>query len=466
MKRLVLSLTVVSSVAACAGSGGVVPRSYRRGELESVPLRSVAVVAGVTPGVRPSSPRIEVSPFPSPASGAVDGGRDLDVEASAELARWTRKRLERVGFAVPTSSVADGSGLAAWRSDTEADAILVIRAVPLDDPVVYVDSGEAQVLSQGAEDTMVVPQRMSEERRLRGRVLLGQAFLFHAKTGARLWSRQLEGMPQDGQLRRGSKLLQLGVVADSASDSEAAVRSKASQAFVQGISEEFPVPTEGSARGSAAMAEVDVAAEARREAFLDAEHVQIEVATGWTLENIGASASADAGATALPDLGTGALAGSGGFQAVQLRGSYVTAGGLSFDGFAGWGSLLGSGVERTVYAQDALGNPVLERQVIEGGSMWGGGLGVGQLFLVGSDFFFHPKALAFAELWSYSTRPAGVLEDTDHSRLGAELRLDLGWVPFEGPLFFRIGAHARAGLDVAGPAFAGGGASVGVGALF
>lgn len=456
---------------ACASNFALSPRDYGREGLKEVPIQSVALVALSAEPARMTGPQIRVDAFHPPrVDQALNAGRSLN-EATAELLRSAAlSTLRERGFQAKALTTSSEATLAdAFEAAAEQDVLLVLRAVPLDQLYVREDSAVSQLVdaSSGDEGTGIqLPQGEGVANLTPGRLFLGQLFLFDVQTKARLWSRQLPGYPQDDTLRPEAELLRYGLAGEAARGlSPRGIVGGSAQAFVTEAMRSFPSPQKGSLKGEQMLAKVDVAGEARSEAFFDAQHLAIELGTGWTYERIETSVQLDE-ETSLPSLTTGALAPSGAFQLLQLRVSWLTAGGLSLSAHGTFGTIPTDFERRVVRADDPDTTQTLGTQRVGDAQVIGGGLGLGQLIGLGGGFFLHPGAVLYLEQWSYDVTPSAAFSASDHGRFGVEGRFDLWWTPNYGPLLLRIGGLARAGVDTAGPVYFGGGASLGVGALF
>ena len=460
-------------LALAAGVGGcAAPRSrgFVRSGVESVRLRTLDVVALAAEPGRPDALELELEPFDAPTRGPpLNDARPIWTEGSARLAEATRAALEARGFRVRVIEGAGALGLTEALAAAQGDALLVVRAVPLVDPLVRVDEVEAQILDLGGGGQVGIPQQVGETERRAGELWLGQMFLYARERGVRLWSRQLPGWPADGTLSADAPLFDYGWLTPrgEAPPPRARIRDRAARRFVDGTLRGFLATRDGDPGGAGVLAAVDPVLEERRQRFFDQTHLAIDVGSRWSLEQIGASAGLPNDEATLPDLGAGDLAPYGGVGLVDVRGSLVVPGGLSFDAYATYGVVPGARFDRRVFREAELGGPdVLGTQSAEGGAIFGGGLGLGRVWWLGPSLALHPAGLVFVEQWSYDVGPSTVFPQGDHVRSGAEARLDLWWTPSGGPFLLRVGGHGRAGIDTAGPAFLGGGASAGVGALF
>jgi hypothetical protein len=420
--------------------------------------------------------QLDVTPFPPPrVERPLDGGRRIDPARTRlfgqALAEGFRARGYEVEVAPPDAAQ---RSLEAALGAAKTDVVVVARAVPLERLYVLEERVEAQLVDPTGDGTGVrLPTAPTPARRTPGEIHLAQLFTYDRATGARLLSDQLPGLPNDGALRPDTPLLSYGVAGEEAAGLEGeALAEVALGRLASALLADYPSARAGTQAGRARLDALDLAAEVRRERFFDEDHFVVEVGTGWTVETVGGTSRLPAGGMEaagdeLPGLDTGAFAPDGAFRAIQGRVSWVAAGGLSLNGVLLYGAIPGD-YQRRVF-QDAptdAGEDRLATQTIEGGDIIGGGAGVGQLVPLSDGLFLHPSALLFAEVWSFDLSPASTFEDGDHTRLGLEGRIDLWLVPGGGPLLFRAGLHARGGFDLAGPAFGGGGASLGAGVLF
>lgn len=497
MKRwTVLALGV--SLAACAGkTGGASERSYVRPQLPEVPLRRLDVVV-VAANPIASPPHLDVAAFPPPKGGDPLRAAREDPDTVQALVVALRSRLKKAGFEVrffhslaasqaaapppevaalppaststapvelPTVTVApsavraaelpldDEASLDSLRADSDADGLLVVRVVPVDAFYLFESQSQSQVVDPSAGMRQPLPDDSAELRS--GRLLVGQAFLFDAKTGLRLWSRQLPDVPEDGRLRTDSRLLAYGVVRRPR-EPELMPRDKAkkaSSAFVRAMLAGFPSPQDGSAGGRAALDAVDAELDLAREAFLDDTHVALELGLGWGGERAGATVLLDG--NEVGSLDTGALAPNGLLRA-SPRLSYLAPGG--FVGSLGLSFGLAPGGFSRSYHRDNprpdLADPDHRsaRVSIDGARTLGAEVTAGYAFLLSPTLFLVPSAGAFGDVWMLDARPGTAIPDGDHYRFGVLGRVDLLLRPSErGPFFTRTGASARFGHDTAGP---------------
>ncbi len=457
MRSLVLAAAVLGG---CASS--VERRDFVRDRIGDVPLRSVAVVAVVSAAEALDDAEVDVAPFSTPmGSEALDEAREIDGSLSSEVAAAFAEALIRAGYDATPADVDPSDDLDAARSAQSTDAVLLVRAVPLDRLSFVDERPEAQVIDGSGEIGGVLPQRFGATRRLRGRVFLSQVFLFDRKTGARLFSQQVPGLPGDRVLREGVGLLDYGLTGAKARGVEAAELGKAAAAaFAARVVQDLPRPSRGTPEGRAWLDAVDVAGEAASERFFDTSHLVAEVGSGWSFEGIGTGSQLPDGAR-LPELGAGAFAPLGALQLLRGQLTWVVPGGFSLSGYAVTGEIPNE-FSRTVVSAPEGGNARLGSQRVGYGQLVGGGLGAGQVLGLGSRWFLHPTGFLFAEQWQHPVSPPGSFDGGTRTRTGIEGRLDVWWMP-AGPLLLRAGLHGRIGLDSLGPAFGGTGLSLGAG---
>lgn len=470
--RAVRAVGVAIALAAvgCGGGRSLNPRSFARDGVSEVPLRSIAVAAFQgSPAAIVDGSLENLEAFPPPGRNeALGSHRVLDRRGTMALGDAVVDALRARGFEARRLDADGDATVESLRASccADADGLLIVRAIPLDPLTALAEEAEIQVISpSGApsgEGALPIGQVQSVD--VPGRALLGQMFLYHAETGVRLWSEHLPGVPADRKLRVDSDLLEFGAAgAEAARLSGLELERAAAAGFARAALASHPAPR---ASGSLAQLEgIDVAAEERRERFFDRRHFALDVGAGWSFEEVGQSVGVPGSdPPELPDLTTGALSPAGALGA-ELRGSFITAGGLSFDAYLTYGRFLDDGFTRRVFADAGDPSFALGTQRVASEERIGGGLGLGRIFMVGDGLFLHPAALGFIEQWRFEVSPGTSFDRGDHVRGGLEGRLDLRWLPSSGPWMLRLGASARGGLDAAGPAFLGVGASVGVGIL-
>lgn len=490
----------------CAGGGAAnVSRTYERPELRQLRLQDLDVVVVAAP-VATSGPVLSVPTFAAPALAepvridSVDQGTEQALRGA--LASWLGAAGFRPKFlgappalvaplapaststtVVQTSSVvrampapapepAPTSGpepmatLDAILGASTADAVLVVRVVPVDAFYVFGTGGSKATAVDLSDGT--VSRIQAEKPELRsGRLLVGQAFLFDRVSKLRLWSRQLPEFPNAGRLADDDPFLRYGVVTDPARSPELSPSERAQKAasnFTKAMFASFP-PANASEQ-PAARAQVnaiDLAADVTREETLDDRETGVELHLGYGGESIGTAVTLDG--VALPDLSTGAIAPSGVLR-LGLGARHRAPGGFTVSGVAFFGRAPGEFAR--AYYQDGP-NPTgtsnrtaivsLERVQLYGAEARGG-----YSLLLTDALTLVPSAGLYFEAWSLKVTPTVVVPDDLHLRLGVVIGADLlyrlgqdsGWYLRGGPLL-------RVGLDFAGPAYVGGGLDVGVG---
>lgn len=467
MKRLFVGLLL--GLAACAASGSRNPRSYVRSDQEEIPLQKIDVVTMAAPRFGLDDARLDLQPYPPPnRSGPLQGARSSDPKETAELAKVILQRLEAMGFRAGLRT-ADTLELA-LAAPSEADAVLVVRAVPVEPLFVLEDAAGAQVIDPSlSEVNLQIQPGVGIARRVRGRIYIGQAFLYARPSGVRLWSVHIPDFPSDGFLHKDAAILEQGFVdarrgAPTLGDAH---RGKARVAFIESLLEALPPPRTGSEVGLTALEAIDVAAEEREQSFFDANHISVEVGTGWSFESLESQVRLPDD-TPLPTLSTGDLAPVGGFAGLELRLRWVLPGGTSFAAGAWFGSVPESTLERSVFrgGETPRSDDILGRQTLQGEALFGGAMGAGRLFVLDENFMFEPSLHLLLEEWSFRAAPAGAFEPGSHTRIGAEGRANLLWLPTSSPFMARLGGEAKAGFDTTGQLFLGVGLSAGVGLFF
>lgn len=461
-------LALGAAISGCATQTGRTPRSYLRSHQDEVPLARVDVIALSASRHPLDDARLDVEVFPPPDREArLAEDRLVDPVESEALSRAIVVQLEEQGF---ETRVLDVETLEeALTATGSGDATLVVRAVPVEPLFLLEDVDGGQVIDPGSADAnLQVQPGLGLARATAGRIYVGQAFLYTRPNGVRLWSEQLPDFPRDGFLRRDGALLGQGAVGSAAANRPvAAMRASARDAFLTRLLQKFPTPRAGTESGRIAIGSLDAAAEDRRQSFLDASHLSIEVGTGWSFELL-ESEVALADGTTLPSLGSAELAPNGGLAAVELRFRWVLPEGTSFAAGGWWGVIPGGGIERSVFRGGEVEreDDILGPLRITGETLFGGTLGVGRVIFLGTSWLLEPSVHALVERWEFSASPAAAFSPSSHTRLGIEGRLDLMWLVGGGPFMIRVGGEAKGGLDIDGQLFAGFGASTGLGLFF
>lgn len=477
-------------LGGCAGSSSnLSAREYRRAEADSVRLKKLEVVVVVAGPPRVVEDRLDVQGFPPPELDAPlsVGAHEADTERA--LVAWLKDRLRAQGFeatihaknqptleaAVVTSSLSAPppapppapslpESLRSIFAESSADAVLVLRAVPVDAFVIDVGTGTR------LEETPLGRQQVRDYRpeKHEGRLLVGQAFLFDRASKLRLWSRQAPDFPEEGRLTPEHPFLRFGFVASSTltappSTKERAIRG--AERFGAAILEGLPAAGEGSSEARAALDALDATAEAKRDAFFDQGHFAIDVAFAYGAETSQLELNLDQ--KPLETLGAGAFTPSGLIRGIP-RVSYIDSSGLAISVSLPIG-VAPSGFGRTYFRDNEnanLGDP-LDRAIrtkITSSLLLGPELSLGALLHLTDSVFLLPRGGAFFEVWNVSATPKEVYPNLSRSRLGATVGADL-WLRASETLYFRGAADLRVGADFDGPFLFGMRLSVGIGIL-
>lgn len=254
------SLMAAAVALAMAGGGcagaGLSARRYRYPAMEDVPRQSVRVLLVVDDAVQMQegdSGRIGPTLAPPPLSDlrqpvggmrAAAGGRPIDDRTRSVIAQTARQAatqsLGELGFAVHGVVTASSSrSLEAHLSAADADALLVLRLRPLTRVVTVRPAKEAVPVQSSVDAVGALPvQRAAlSRRRLRDAfILLGQAFMFHAESGTRLWSWHLPFVPASSVFYEGASLGTLGIYLDDANAGARDVRiEKTVRAYLDAV---------------------------------------------------------------------------------------------------------------------------------------------------------------------------------------------------------------------------------------
>jgi hypothetical protein len=473
------------ALVACAHGAPVAERSFVRADLGELPLVRVdVVVVASTP--QATGPRFEVETFAPPALEAPLAAPAEDVETREALREALEAALAARGFrtrswvlgtagaeALPvaplplsdtstrpsgvqlTLAPAPGPGVLSARATlrdalaaSDADAVLVVRAVPVD----AFHLMEAGRRGPQIDPTLAsVAQQLPAESPVRrsGRLLVGQAFLFERSSGLRLFSRQLPDFPSDGRLTADARILRQGLVEPAGSGplSGADRARRSAPGFVKVVLDGLPGAQVGREEERQRFAREDALAEAQREAFLDQGHLGLEFGVRGSAERAGATLREG------PALDTKAVAPAGVWRVVP-RLAWQRPGGLTFAvalpvGFA-------PGQFSRSYFRDATntapGASAFGATLkLDGVATAGAEASVGWTFAPSPSLLFAPAVGAFFDVWMLSVSPAALLSDR-HLRFGvlAEVSALLRPDP-SGPLFLRGGAGLRLGGDDSGP---------------
>jgi hypothetical protein len=486
--------------AGCASARVSTERSYVRPNLDKLKLETIDLVVVAAGPPRAAGVTMDVHGFDPPAldKALLAGGED---EAThVELARAVAERLGFAGYAVSLILRANPSSEAlsvrsAPRTETStsvattnpeiatatsapslppprapaavpgltgettladllkkstADAVLVVRVVPIDS--FYVDLGtgtRTQVTELGRERIEDVRPAARQ-----GRLLLGQAFLFDRETGLRLWTKQLPDYPEGGRLVPNHRFLQYGLMYEP-NQSAAPPAERAAPAadrFTKAMFKDFPAAHPGSDEARRALAAVDVEQESEREQFLDRGHLSIDVGAAWGAEN--ARLEGQLGGTAIPNLGTGAVAPAGIVRLVP-RAFYLAPGGLALSlafpvGYAP------SGFSRS-YERD---NPTLNAAdpndraatvKVSSTTTFGAVATIGSARFWTPTILYIPNVGLYGDVFSAKASPASVIGSPTHTRIGAQGGLDVLIRTENTPFYGRLAGNLKLGLDLGGP---------------
>ncbi|MCC7385449.1 MAG: hypothetical protein IT384_26605 [Deltaproteobacteria bacterium] len=510
MRRCVGALALVVG-CGCATAAGVAERSFERSEAQRVELRTLDVVVVSAGPPRIAEERFNVRGFEPPEADAPLVVGPEDPATRDALVQSVRDELARRGFTVRlfhsaagvpgaarsatvarartatatkarTSSMTPAESgthdesvtpaeadallgtettLASLLGSSQADAVLVVRAVPVDE--FTLDYGKGVYVQNTALGRQKV--RDYQPVRRRGRLLVGQAFLFDRRTGLRLWTRQAPDYPDEGRLEPGHPFLRSGVVLAEGQVLEGgALAAAATQQFVPRILDGLPSPKAGDPDARAALDAMDPSAETARQSFLDVGHVVVDVSAGYALETMSMELSFHE--QPLDALGPGALA-PGGLLRLTPRLGYLGAGGTLFS-LGVPVTYASAGFGRTYFQENpspTAGDPDARAvHVVAGGILSGGiELQIGTLIHLGGDLSLVPRGGLFGDVWSIDAGPAETVPKGARVRAGGLLGADV-WMRGER-LFGRLGLDGRLGADFEGAAAAGLSLSLGFGLL-
>ncbi len=512
-------LAAVLTTGCVASSGSGASRVYQRRDLDKVPLRSIDIVVEVA-NSEFSELELKLRPYPPVSFDSALGQRATDAQAENAVVRSLARQLKKLGYqlssgprpnlvpavaqklplqvktsslsvtsttsatvppvvaVVPKKGVQSAVSLKIVGSQTlrevceasTADAVLVVRAIPIDR--FYIFQEQINAAQEFAETENVATGGVGGNVRGRrpvlheGRLLFGQAFLLDRRTGLRLWSKHLPDFPENGEIIKGHPILEYGIWGLPGQVAEGAERATSSaEAFTQRILNGFPFSHVGHQGYGQELSKIDVEAESRAEEYLDQGHLYLEIGTGWSLEQIGTDVVLDE-SVPLPSLGTGALAPSGAVRFARPRFTYVASGGWSF-GLEGSFGTVPTNFSRSINLDDPRSNPSnpMPRTgvlAVDSASLVGGELQLGKLFFIGENLHLAPRAGLFLEAWQYSISPPDLVSSSDHLRGGVHVGTDLHWL-LAAPFYWRVGGGFRLGLDNQGPGYLGFDLSTGVG---
>ncbi len=374
----------------CLGCASTQGRAYYRKGLGKLPKQSVALfVAAAPPTESGEQFRVETpGPVERDTTLALDATDPAMTEA---LASAVVQQLEAKGYTV---AAFEGPTIAG----AEADLVIVVRVQPLDrffvsKRTVY----DLQASRQGA-----AMQRPRLEPR-QGRLLVGQAYAFDAKTGLRLWSRDAVDLPSEAWLDPDSALLEYGVVGPHDDLANAAAAAFTAKTFAR-----FPGATEGDASTRARFDAIDVERDERMLAAVDRTKVLVGVDASWGYDSIGARVE---GAGEGVRIDTNALAPSGTFRFTphldaRFRGGVTVGVGVPI-GFAP-----GSYSEVFVNQDRAVAVAFSSPEYL------GVQLGVRYDRYASPDFHVRPGGGLFIDGWRIGADPRGTIEGDVVTRYG------------------------------------------------
>lgn len=516
---------LVGLLAACTGTTGALQRDYVRPILSDLTVQTLDVVVEVAGPPVASPPSLNVPSFQPPEWSSVLRSAKSEPATREALVQALSKRLRGLGYtkvrflhaggdatpapaaapvvtpappvetstaptpsgassvtvappppaAVPPPSpgleqapLAQGVTLREVLDSSQADAVLVVRAVPVDAFYLFEATGETSVLDPGAGGLAASQAPVEDRITLRsGRLLVGQAFLFDRETGLRLWTRQLPDYPEEGKLRPDSKLLEYGFVTPEGSPElmPADKADKAAAAFSTAMFSTLPRAHTGSDDARAQLAALDAGAEQSKQTFLDESHFILQLDASWAAESAGLGLAIDD--EPLEGLGTGAIAPSGLFR-VTPRLGYQSPGGFVLTLGVPIG-IAPNDFARTYHRDDL--NPNDADRGNSGAAVsvgttntFGFEVGAGWAFLLSPQLQVRPEIGGLLDVWSLDAGPAAVVETSRIYRFGVFGGGDLVYrFSEESSWFTRAGTRARVGGASAGGAFFGIDVNLGVG---
>jgi hypothetical protein len=494
---MAIALPLAVALSACVTSARNVERTFVRKDIGELQLRSIDLVVVAAGPPRSAAVNLDVKGFdpPAPDRPLLLGQQDRSTET--ELSRAVAEQLRSNGYAVnlilhadrpspdvralplspqpspllqtsttatiapslqPTAtatsarpSLGASTTLRDILNASTADAVLVVRVVPID--TFYVDIGTGTHV----EITPLGRERIEDVRPVarQGRLLAGQAFLFDRKTSLRLWTKQLPDYPEGGRLVPGHKFLDYGVTYEpnqSVPPPDARAEA-AALAFTRTMFRDFPRAHGGSEAARRSIAGVDVEEETLEETFLDRGHLAVELGAGWSAEH--ATLDATLGADPLPTLGTGAVAPAGFVRAVP-RLVYTAPGGFVL-GIAVPFGYAPSKFSRS-YQRDnpnfSGADPNDRIAVVKIGHSTSYGLEAtaGRAQFLTRSILLVPNAGLFGEVLSADASPTTVIDTATHTRIGVLGGADLWWRPAEDSVIYgRLAGDLKLGLDLGGP---------------
>jgi hypothetical protein len=335
---------------------------------------------------------------------------------------------------------------------------LVVRAVPIDRFSMVEVGTEIHSVNLGLG---VV--RTDKAREHKGRLYLGQVFVFSSGGGLRLASRQAPDYPDGGRLTYGHPFSEYGLVLkDEVPELTPETAEFAAERFagrmLEGLLPEAKSGAPGELRRLTATADDD----GPLQVFLDEVHIGVELGLQHRLESL--EAPLRLGDQPIAALESGDFAPSGIFQ-LYPRVTFWSPSGVIF----GLGLPLGfatNDLKRTLLLDAPDGGDALIRRLEVDGLQLVGLVLDGSLLVPLSKLrpilFLLPRAFVSTELWFLA---GGDGASRTRTALGAGA--DLLYRPAEGSVFIRFGLEGRVGLDfVQGGLLTGFAGTLGSGWLF
>jgi hypothetical protein len=479
MNRLSICVLLASFLVSACASERNVQRSFARSDLSEVPLKTVEVFVFVAGPPRESGDTLDVKSFDPPEEDLPLAVGNAEPATQRALTAAVRSALEAAGHrvifaggqtpAIQTSSTAtitdDGPGAARveqaplppsmtlreLREKSTADAILVVRAVPVDRFIIDFGAGSRIEITALGRERVIEVKPVPHQ----GRLMVGQTFLFDRKTGVRLWTKQIPDFPDGGHLTDGHPFLSYGFVAGPTETvtppSQDDRAQPAARAFVSKMLADFPKAQEGTSEMRARLDDTDVAVEQEVQSFFDEGHLMFDVAARF--QHGPTTMGLELQSQALPELTTGALSPNGSFGVVP-RAGYLTAGGWAFS-LAAPLAFIPNSFSRSYHRDANEGDQFLgdanAKVNVSGGMSFGLDATVGPTFLLSPTMILVPNAGAFFEVLSFDATPSSVVRNASRTRLGLVGSTDLWIRPSPSSTFFgRAGFGLRLGVDTTG----------------
>ncbi len=506
---------LASGLWSCASAGGG-SRSYERAGLNELTVRSLDVVVSISGPPMASPPVFTVPAFDVPRWDSVLRAQQEDAATQDEVVKVLRRRLAQGGYTfrmlhggqapamltrtqppIETSTTpvghsairepgstpgarpeevaeeqpsrADSEYLAHGRTlrsvldASEADAVLVIRAVPVD--AFYIVETVDQLGAQDSGFGLIAGQAVLQTQSVlrTGRLLVGQAFLFDRKTGLRLWTRQRPDFPDDGRLLSDAKLFDYGVRTPKGGSEmmPADKAAQAAQAFVNAMLKKLPDAHSGTEAARVALATIDPQQEGATQSFLDEGHYVLQLDGSWSAETAGLDVQlgVDAQEPTRETLGTAALAPKGVYR-VTPRFGYLSPGGFLFSvgvplGFAP------NAFERTYFRDNPNrndGDPddIGTRLTLGQPSQMGLEVSGEYSYILTPTIFLRAGGGLFGDLWTFDASPLGVVSTDKIYRYGgfAQAGVTLRYSD-SSPVFLHGTTRGRLGWASVGPVVTG-----------